>query len=292
MPELPPPPVPLRSRRSWRPTALTWLGGVGLLLILIISAASGGFGGFLIMLGLAVLVTAIYTVVTRRPSWMNLPRSRSVAGIGAAGALVVIILGSSLYALGHPSSAAPIAALSSSHPTETSGAIYLVDVVGVDGSDASSALAAVGLHVTVKTSDGSDAPADLTGWTVRSEYPEGGSSVGSATEVVLTLAPPASPSPTATTVSTPSATPVPVATTAPKLVAPPVVPAPAAPVPAPAPPARAPAPAPAPPATGTIVPGAFCPDALVGQPGVAANGRTYICGGKGRDTNGHYHWNS
>lgn len=290
MPELPPPPVPPRSRRSWRPTALTWLGGVGVLLILIISAVSGGFGGFLIMLGLAVLVTAIYTVVTRRPSWMNLPRSRSVAGIGAAGALVVIILGSSLYGLGHPSSAAHVAALPTSHPTETSGAIYLVDVIGTDGSDASTALAAAGLHVTIRTSDGSDAPSDLTGWTVRGEYPKGGSKIGSTTDIVLTLTPPATPSPTATAVATPSATPVPAATTAPKPVAP--APAPAAPAPAPAPPAPAPAPAPAPPATGTITPGAFCPDALVGQPGVASNGRTYICGGKGRDANGHYHWNS
>ncbi|MFH5878206.1 hypothetical protein [Arthrobacter sp. NA-172] len=40
-----------------------------------------------------------------------------------------------------------------------------------------------------------------------------------------------------------------------------------------------------------IIPGAFCPNADVGMQGVAANGRTYICGGKGADKNGHYHWN-
>jgi len=79
------------------------------------------------------------------------------------------------------------------------------------------------------------------------------------------------------------------------VVAPPVV---AAPAPAPAPVAAAPKPAapapaaPAPaPAPAAVTPGAFCPDALVGQPGVAANGRTYVCGGKGPDANGHYHWN-
>ena len=291
---MPRPPAPPRTRASWRPTALTWLGGAGLLLILIIAAASGGFGGFLIMLGLAVLVTAIYAVVTRRPSWMNLPRSRPVAGIGAAGALVVIVLGSSLYGLGHPSPVAThVTAEPTSHSAGASGAVHLLDVVGTDGSDAKTALAATGLHVTIKTSDGREAPSDLTGWTVRSEYPEAGSNVGSKTDVVLTLAPPATPSPRATAASTPSLTPV--ATVAPKLVAP-VVPAPAAPAPAPAPvapqPAPPPAPAPAPPAAGTIIPGAFCPDAQVGQSGLAANGRTYVCGGKGPDANGHYHWNS
>lgn len=89
-----------------------------------------------------------------------------------------------------------------------------------------------------------------------------------------------------------------------------VVPAPAAPAPAaPAPAVQAPAPvvpaAPAAPADPVpaaqqpaapntvqgIIPGAFCPNADVGMQGVAANGRTYICGGKGADKNGHYHWN-
>lgn len=41
-----------------------------------------------------------------------------------------------------------------------------------------------------------------------------------------------------------------------------------------------------------MIPGAFCPDAAVGSSGVADNGRTYVCGGKGPDANGHYHWNT
>ena len=76
---------------------------------------------------------------------------------------------------------------------------------------------------------------------------------------------------------------------APVAAAPKPAPKPAAPAPAPAPAAPAPAPAPAP---AGVTPGAFCPDALVGQSGVAANGRTYVCGGKGADANGHYHWNA
>jgi putative cell wall-binding protein len=58
----------------------------------------------------------------------------------------------------------------------------------------------------------------------------------------------------------------------------------------------APPPPPAPPAppsqiTG-IVPGAFCPDVDHGLSGIGTNGKTYICGLKGPDANGHYHWNS
>jgi len=258
---------------------MTWLGGAGLVLILIIAAASGGFGSFMIMLGLAVLITTIYAVVTEKRTWMNLPPSRGISGIGAGAALFAIILGSGVYGATHPEPTAHVAA-PTSHVAAAAG-LQLVDVVGVDGADARTQLTALGLHVTIKTADGSDAPSDLTGWTVRGQYPRGGSDVDSHTKVILTLAPPATPSATPTTVSAPSATAVPVATTAPKLVAP-VAPAPAAPAPPP-PPA---------PATGTIVPGAFCPDSQVGQTGLGTNGRTYVCGGKGPDANGHFHWNS
>lgn len=65
---------------------------------------------------------------------------------------------------------------------------------------------------------------------------------------------------------------------------------------APAPPAPTPAPAPDPApegqAPGLITPGAFCSDAQNGAVAQAANGRSYQCGGKGPDSNGHLHWNS
>lgn len=95
---------------------------------------------------------------------------------------------------------------------------------------------------------------------------------------------------------TSSFAPAPVVVEAPVVVAPApavVAPVPTAPKPAaPAPAAPAPAPAvPAAPAS-TISPGAFCPDASVGQTGVSAAGKTYVCGSKGPDAKGHYHWNS
>ncbi|MCJ1715377.1 G5 domain-containing protein [Curtobacterium sp. VKM Ac-2922] len=67
-----------------------------------------------------------------------------------------------------------------------------------------------------------------------------------------------------------------------------------APVPAPAPVEQA-APAqqaPAAPAPAAITPGAFCADAQSGSVAQAANGRSYQCGGKGPDANGHLHWNT
>lgn len=64
-------------------------------------------------------------------------------------------------------------------------------------------------------------------------------------------------------------------------------------------PTAAPAPAPQAPAQeapstqqGLITPGAFCADAQSGAIAQAANGRSYQCGGKGPDANGHLHWNT
>lgn len=115
-----------------------------------------------------------------------------------------------------------------------------------------------------------------------------------------------SPSPEAPTTAAaapPSATPVAVvpAPAAPAPAAPaPAVQAPAVQAPAPVVPAAPvapadPGPAAQPPAAPNtvqgIIPGAFCPNADVGMQGIAANGRSYVCGGKGADKNGHYHWN-
>lgn len=41
-----------------------------------------------------------------------------------------------------------------------------------------------------------------------------------------------------------------------------------------------------------IVPGAFCPDADYLRTGESASGKYYVCGYKGKDDSGHYHWNT
>lgn len=54
-----------------------------------------------------------------------------------------------------------------------------------------------------------------------------------------------------------------------------------------------PAPALPPPASpATITPGAICADSQKGQSRVAANGKNYVCGSRGADAKGHFHWNS
>jgi hypothetical protein len=129
--------------------------------------------------------------------------------------------------------------------------------------------------------------------------------------ITATASPSFSGSPTSFSSSSPSAVPPTTAAAAPPSAEPaavapvPVPPAPVAPAvqapapvvpaaPAPAAPANPVPAAPQPAAPNTvqgIIPGAFCPNADVGMQGVAANGRTYVCGGKGADKNGHYHWN-
>jgi hypothetical protein len=260
-------------------------------LFLIISAASGGFGGFLITLSLVALATAIYAVVTRRPTWLNLPRSRPLGAAGIGAALVVLVLGSSLYGASHPTKldGQPKSAFAqtSSSPSDLSD-VLVSDVVGANALNAKSTLLNNGLHVTVKTADGSNLPSDLTGWTVDSQYPSAGSNVDPHGDVILTLAR-ATPTPTPSATATSSSSPAPVTTTAPHLTAP-VAPAPVAPAPAaPAPVAPAPAPAPV---TVTVNPGGFCSPGDVGHSGVGPNGHIYVCGAKGADASGHYHWNS
>ncbi|QKS18295.1 G5 domain-containing protein [Curtobacterium sp. Csp2] len=69
-----------------------------------------------------------------------------------------------------------------------------------------------------------------------------------------------------------------------------------APAPAPAAPAQqapaAPAPVQQAPAPGVITPGAFCADAQNGAVAQSSTGKSYRCGGKGPDANGHLHWNT
>lgn len=73
-----------------------------------------------------------------------------------------------------------------------------------------------------------------------------------------------------------------------------VAPAPAPVAPAPvqqAPAAPDPAPVQQAPAHAFITPGAFCAGAENGVVAQAASGKSYRCGGKGPDANGHLHWN-
>jgi hypothetical protein len=275
-------------RPAWKPTASTWIVGAIVILCLVAFTASSGIGGFLMGVALAALVTSMYVLVTRRPSWARLPRSRPIALASTGGALVLLIVASAIGGAtaaptaGHASKqAAPAHTVAPKHSAPARTSATRIQLAGFEGDEVTSshdALINEGLNVVVKTADGSIPPDDLTGWVIVSEDPASGTTVNAGTTVTIIVRPAATPTPTAV-----AAPPPPVPAVAPKpapVHVAPVKPAPPAPV-KPAPPA----------APAYIIPGAFCSPSLVGQSGLAANGRTYVCGGKGADASGHYHWN-
>ncbi len=259
-----------------------------MLLILVLGTVTSGFAGFLVFLALVALPTALYTLATRRASWAGLPRSRPIATAVAGGAVLLLVVGGSVGAIGQhelvKSDPAASTASSSAPRALVDTGLTVSDVRGEQGSAARDTLSAAGFRVVLQSADGTSVRAtdDLT---VVSQDPPAGSALGKGDVVTLTVT-------SVTPTPTPSATPTPVAAPAPAPANP--APAPAAPRPAPAPPAAPPAPAPAPPpaSTGTVIPGGFCSPSDVGKAGVAANGRTYVCGAKGADASGHYHWNA
>ncbi|GMA96163.1 hypothetical protein GCM10025881_29870 [Pseudolysinimonas kribbensis] len=85
---------PTRTARALlaRVPVVTWVG-IGVMGVLAIPfVATGGFPGLLVFLGLAVLVTAIYVVATRRRSWLRLP-TRTVGVLVLVGGVVLTSIG-------------------------------------------------------------------------------------------------------------------------------------------------------------------------------------------------------
>lgn len=256
----------------------TWVGLAVTLLLVVLAVTSDYRILWVTFLAGFFILTGLYTVVTGRKSWARIP-SRKIGLAGFAGSVVigfaamgVAVAATPAYLLSHAQTAAPAAPVTSSSPTPHG--VNLSPALGIGAVP--TATAASPTATAVASASASSVP---------------------TVEASPSLSPaPAVPNPEAL---------APVAIAAGPPVAIPAPPAPAAVVPAapaiaappaPAPPAPAPA-APAPPAPASnavmgIIPGAFCPDAQVGMRGVSAAGRTYICGGKGPDKNGHYHWNS
>ncbi len=87
--------------RRWRPTAATWIVGGIALLVGVIAIPGSGAGGFLVGVALFVLGGGIWTLVTGRPGWLNLPRTRGAGG-GALGVAVAVLLLGAVVAP-HPS---------------------------------------------------------------------------------------------------------------------------------------------------------------------------------------------
>ena len=99
-----------------------WVG-IGLsAFVMVVAAISTGVGGALVMAGLIALGTGLYTLVTRRPSWLALAGRKAGAGI-MTGALVAVFVGGGVYGATNPGAApAPASPASSTaaEPTVTS----------------------------------------------------------------------------------------------------------------------------------------------------------------------------
>jgi hypothetical protein len=283
---------PAATSRGWRPTVWFWVSASLLVIVASRELVVGALGGCFIFLGVAGTVTAVYALATKRRTWANFPPDKRIRWLAVTASVLLLVVGVVVSGSANAASGrgGPEAAVNSpavhqsptpsrsatSAPTPTPTPVMTeVDYTGTSEAAAQSELEAHGVTVDLTTSDGEAPPADWAGWSIVSESPAAGSPLYSGSVVTLVLSPPPpSPAPAPSPAPTPAPAPAPAA------------PAPAAPAPA------APAPAPQSPTGITDVdPGGFCPDADVGLPGTASNGRTYVCGAKGADASGHYHWN-
>ena len=81
------------SKRPWfKPTVSTWIVASLVSLLLIVSISTSGFSGFLIMVGTAAFVTALYVVITGRRSWASVP-SRKIGAIVLATGFILTFAG-------------------------------------------------------------------------------------------------------------------------------------------------------------------------------------------------------
>jgi hypothetical protein len=149
--------------RRIRPSS--WVGIVLTALVALLGV-SGGFWMMIALVGVVVLMTALYGLAFRRHTWLRLPRKRSIAATGAGIAFVVILGSSVAYGATHPTdesvqasaSTSPVHASSptaspthpakpkptpslEAHPTPTPIAATAVPAVAPAGSTPGTALA-------------------------------------------------------------------------------------------------------------------------------------------------------
>jgi hypothetical protein len=79
-------------KATWRPSTSTWItAGIWLLLLLFL-AIGGGIGGWLVLFAVFVVLTAIYSLIFGRRSWLGLPH-RKAGGLGMAAGVVMLVAG-------------------------------------------------------------------------------------------------------------------------------------------------------------------------------------------------------
>jgi hypothetical protein len=109
-------------RFVWRPTLSTWIVGAIALLCGIVGIGSNGLGGFLVGVSVFALGAGIWTLVTRRPSWLNLSGSRRAGGAALGISFAVVLLGALIAPQPSPDGSA-VNVASQIEPSSTSSAV-------------------------------------------------------------------------------------------------------------------------------------------------------------------------
>ncbi|WP_291053918.1 G5 domain-containing protein [Herbiconiux sp.] len=81
------------ERAGWRPSLSTWIVAAIGVLVGLIGVGTSGLGGFLMGISLFGLGAGIWTLVSKRPSWLNLPRTRRAGGAVLGISFAVLLLG-------------------------------------------------------------------------------------------------------------------------------------------------------------------------------------------------------
>ena len=194
-------------RAAWHPTTLFWIVG-GVILLFALIGLSSGFGGFLIVIGLACLITGIFAAAAKRLTWLNIPASPGIRGlvIGASAVLLIIGAGISPHRASEANSSdtgssSTIRPLAQTAPTRTPSAtptptptptpvVSFADYSTAQASTAQQALVGQGIAVVLYTADGQSSPSDWTGWTIARQSPAVGTPLYAGQTVTFFLSPP------------------------------------------------------------------------------------------------------
>ena len=80
------------SKVAWRPTKSFWIvSAIWLLLLIIAIPTAGGFGAWLVMFALFLVVTALYSLLFGRRSWLGLPHRKGAGGAIGVGVVALIV---------------------------------------------------------------------------------------------------------------------------------------------------------------------------------------------------------
>jgi hypothetical protein len=200
------------ARAAWHPTKLFWIVGAVVLLFALIGLSSG-FGGFLVIIGLACLITGIFAAAAKRLTWLNIPASPGIRGLVIGASAILLIIGAGISPHSPPAanssdtgSSSTIRPLAQTAPTRTPSAtptptptptpvVSFADYSTAQASTAQQALIGQGIAVALQTTDGQSSPSDWTGWTIARQSPAVGTPLYAGQTVTLFLSPPPPPAP-------------------------------------------------------------------------------------------------